>query len=241
MYDYWCNFWDRIGNSKIFLTQGYRVVALSVDSLETVELALSQLKELGDVDFYNCDISDKSETSSVVQTVVKKYGSIDVLVNNTGIVGKTINFLDDAMLDDAKWVFDINVFGTLYLSQLVAHQMIKINKGVIINVGSLSGEIVNGVSVGYASSKSAVHMMTKVMARDLATYGIRVVTVAPGCVATDLLPDEFKEYVGNLSMKKRPINPEELAGVIYLMVQPEASAINGNTVFADDGYCSFKM
>lgn len=224
-----------------FLKEGYCVVALSVDSEECVTYAMNELTKLGDAVFYHCNIANEQECKTVVETVMEQYEHIDVLVNNAGIVGKTYNFMEDATLADALNVVKVNLMGTLAMSYYVSKHMKEKKKGVIVNVGSLSGEIVNGVSIGYSSSKAAVHMATKVMARDLAPHGIRVVTVAPGCINTELLLPEYKEYCGNLELKKRVIEPEELAGAIYIMTLPEASAINGSTVMADDGYCSFKM
>jgi len=230
-----------LATARIFLKHDYAVAALSVDSEEKVNRAMTALTDLGEVKYYPCNIADNSEVSRTCRKIINDFGRIDVLVNNAGIVGKTFDFMDENMLEDTKHVFDVNLIGTLQMSATCAKQMIQQGDGVIINVGSLSGEIVNGVSIGYAASKAAVHMATKVMARDLSQKGIRTVAVAPGCVATELLPDEYKPYVSNLEMKKRPIEPEELAGAIWFMAQPEASAINGSTVMADDGYCSFKM
>lgn len=227
--------------SKKFLMEGYSVAALSIDSEERVINAIGKLKKLGDVVFYRCNIAEGKECKAIVEKVIEHYGHIDVLVNNAGIVGKTLNFSDDATLDDVMNVVKVNLLGTVSMSYYVSKYMLEKKMGVIVNVGSLSGEIVNGVSIGYASSKAAVHMATKVMARDLAPHGIRVVTVAPGCINTELLLPEYKEYCGSLELKKRVIEPEELAGAIYIMTLPEAAAINGSTVMADDGYCSFKM
>lgn len=224
-----------------FLKEGYDVVALSLDNEEKVNKALDDFKPFGNVTYYSCDISNKERVIEVVDKTIEQYGHIDVLVNNAGIVGHSLGFLDENTIEDTINVVNVNLIGTIQLSYYVAKYMINDHNGVIVNVGSLSGEIVNGVSIGYASSKAAVHMATQVMARDLSPQGIRVVTVAPSCVKTDLLLPQYEEYCSQLEMKKRVIQPEELAGAIYIMTLPEASAINGSLVMADDGYCSFKM
>ena len=230
-----------LATAKKFLSHNYTVYALSIDSDEKVEKAMNELQLLGEVYYKKCDISNIEDDHAAIDFVMSKEDHIDVLVNNAGIVGRTFEFLDADTIEDAKRTVNVNLIGTMQLSYLVAKYMIKKKKGVIVNIGSLSGEIVNAVNVGYATSKAAVHMLTKVMARDLSPQGIRVVTVAPGCVNSDLLLPQYEEYCANLEMKKRVIEPEELAGAIYIMTLPEASAINGNLILADDGYCSFKM
>lgn len=227
--------------AKKFLVEGYNVVGLSVDSEEKVNKASAALAELGEFTYFPCNIADNNSVKETVEKIIEKYGQIDVLVNNAGIVGRSYGFLDDNTIEDAINVINVNLVGTMQLSYYAAKYMAEKKTGVIVNVGSLSGEIVNGVNIGYATSKAGVHMATQVMARDLSPLGIRVVTIAPGCIKTELLPDEFDEYCGSLSFKKRVIQPAEVAGAIYIMTMPEASCINGSLVMADDGYCSFKM
>jgi NAD(P)-dependent dehydrogenase (short-subunit alcohol dehydrogenase family) len=130
--------------------------------------------------------------------------------------------------------------GTIYLSHFTAREMITAKAGVIVNVGSICGFMANTESIGYHASKGGVKMITQAMARELSPYGIRVVSVAPGWVRTGMIDKEIEEIGSRLHMKGRIIEPEEIAGAVYLMTLPEASAINGTTVMVDDGYSSFK-
>ena len=130
--------------------------------------------------------------------------------------------------------------GTIKLSQLAAREMLKQRSGVIINVGSIDGFLANTESIGYHASKGGVKLLTQAMARELSPYGIRVLSVAPGWVKTGMIDKPIEEIGSRLHMKGRIILPEEIADAIWLMSLPEASAINGTTVMADDGYSSFK-
>lgn len=98
----------------------------------------------------------------------------------------------------------------------------------------------NTESIGYHASKGGLRMLTRAMARELSPYGIRTVEVAPGWVRTGMIDPEIEEIGSRLHMKGRILEPEEIAGAIYLVTLPEASAINGSTIMADDGYASFK-
>lgn len=155
------------------------------------------------------------------------------------MVGKRASFLENDNADTLN-TLKINVMGTIYMANYGSKYMVEKKSGVIINVGSLCGFIANTESVGYHASKGAVRMATQVMARDFSPYGIRVLSVAPGWVRTGMLLADIEAHGASLHMKNRVIEPEEIANSIYLLSLPEASAINGSTVMADDGYTSFK-
>lgn len=170
---------------------------------------------------------------------MEMYGKIDVLANVAGVVGNRGSFID-LDLDDVQKTININLMGTIYISQYAAKEMVKAKAGVIVNVGSICGFAANTESIGYHASKGGIKMLTQAMARELSPYGIRVVSVAPGWVKTGMIDKEIEEIGSRLHMKGRIIMPEEVANAIYLISLPEASAINGSTVMVDDGYASFK-
>ena len=118
--------------------------------------------------------------------------------------------------------------------------MVEQESGTIVNIGSICGVMANSESVGCHASKGAVEMLTKALARELSPYGIRMVCVAPGWVRTEMIDDTVASIGASLHMKGRIVEPAEIAGVVWLMTQPEASAVNGTTVMADDGYAVFK-
>ncbi len=225
--------------AKKFLKEGDKVVVASIDCDEVIKESMGILSQLGEVSFVKCNVADSSDCECAVNTVIEKYGRIDILANVAGIVGKRQSFLESE-IEDIKKVLDVNLIGTIILSQMVAKEMIKQKFGVIVNVGSICGFMANSESVGYHASKGGVKMITQLMARQLSPFGIRVLSVAPGWVKTEMVDENTAEIGGLLHMKKRIIEPEEVANAIYLLSFPEASAINGTTVMVDDGYTSFK-
>lgn len=201
--------------------------------------AINELAKIGEVTFVKADVSNIDDCKKVMEIVKDKYGKVDLLANVAGVVGNRGSFLD-LDLDDISRTININLMGTINLSQLVAREMVKQNSGVIINVGSIDGFMANTEAIGYHASKGGVKMLTQAMARELSPYGIRVLSIAPGWVKTGMIDKPIEEIGSKLHMKGRIIMPEEIANAIWLMSLPEASAINGSTVMADDGYCSFK-
>lgn len=222
--------------AKKFLSQNDKVIVLGRhEEPDTIK----ELETLGEVTFIKCDVSNYEDCKNVVDSVNEKYGQIDTLVNVAGIVGTRASFIDLDIKDIEKTI-NINLIGTLNLSKSVAPIMINKHSGVIINVGSINGFMANSESIGYHASKGGVKMLTQAMARELSPLGIRVVSVAPGWVRTGMIDKSIEEIGSKLHMKGRIIEPIEIANAIWLMSLDEASAINGTTVMADDGYTSFK-
>lgn len=225
--------------AKKFLNNGDKVVIASIDAKEIIEQAIEELRKLGEVTFFKCNVACKEDCEDVVKETIGKYGRIDVLVNVAGIVGKRESFIN-IDLDDTMNVIKVNLMGTINMSHFVSKKMITNNSGVIINVGSICGFMANTEAIGYHASKGGVKMVTQAMARELSPYGIRVLSVAPGWVKTGMIDKPIEEIGSKLHMKGRIIEPKEIANIIYLMSLEEASAINGTTVMVDDGYTSFK-
>ncbi len=222
--------------AKKFLSCGDKVIILGRHENES---ALEELKKKGEVTFIRADVSIADDCRRVVSAAMDTYGRIDVLANVAGIVGTRGAFVD-LDLADIQNTININLMGTINLSQLAAREMLKQRSGVIINVGSIDGFLANTESIGYHASKGGVKLLTQAMARELSPYGIRVLSVAPGWVKTGMIDKPIEEIGSRLHMKGRIILPEEIADAIWLISLPEASAINGTTVMADDGYSSFK-
>lgn len=221
-----------------FLKNDYKVIGVGMNEKEFTEVK-SQAPNAKNLELIKCNVADSDAVKSMVEKVANQYGRIDVLVNCAGILAKEVD-LTDADLDDIERTIQVNLLGSIYVAKFVATIMKKQKSGTIINIGSIDGEMANHESIAYHASKGGIHMFTKALARELSPFGIRVVCVAPAWVDTGMVPPKAKEYGKSLMMKHRLISPEELAGAVYLMTLPEASAINGSVVMADDGYASFK-
>ncbi|KRM59253.1 SDR family NAD(P)-dependent oxidoreductase [Secundilactobacillus malefermentans] len=222
-----------------FLREGATVVIAGIDKQEKIDNAVKKLAALGIVEFIKCDVSNRQDCQHVIDATIQKYCHLDVLANVAGIVGARKSFTDIS-LDEIEKVINVNLMGTINMGHYAAKEMTKQKSGVIINVGSIDGFLANPENVAYHASKGGVKMLTAAEGRELGAYGIRVVSVAPGWVRTEMLGDFAAAAGGKLHMKGRILEPEEIANTIYLVSLPEASAINGTTVFADDGYTAFK-
>lgn len=225
-----------LATAKKFLADGCHVLVLG---RHDEPYKLSELAGIGDVTFVKADVSNVNDCRTSIDTAVQKYGKVDILINVAGVVGRRGSFTE-LDLSDVQNTIQINLMGTIAMSQFAAKNMLKNRSGVIINIGSIDGFMANTESIGYHASKGGVKMITQAMARELSPYGIRVVSVAPGWVRTGMIDKDIEEVGSKLHMKGRIILPEEIANAVYLMCLPEASAINGSTVMADDGYASFK-
>ncbi len=224
--------------AKKFLEKGNKVVISSTNETKGNK-AVQALSAYGEVQWIKCNVADSEECKKAADTVMQKYGRIDVLVNSAGIVSKRNSFLE-VDLEDVQKTIMVNTMGTINMISACTKYMVPQKKGVVVNVGSICGTMANTESVGYHASKGAVAMVTKSLARELSGYGIRVVGAAPGWVHTEMMEDEIVDMGAKLHMKGRVIEPEEIAGAIYILSLDEASAINGSMVMADDGYSSFK-
>jgi NAD(P)-dependent dehydrogenase (short-subunit alcohol dehydrogenase family) len=188
------------------------------------------------------NVTDSSAVTKTAEEVVNRFGKIDILVNNAGIARSETNAEDVA---DEHWlnVLDVNLNGTFWCSRAFGKHMLAQKSGVIVNVGSMSGFIVNrpqGQSY-YNASKAAVHHLTKSLAAEWADRNVRVNAVAPTYIQTPL--NKFAEQ--NQSMYQRWIDstpmgrmgqPEEVASVILFLASDAASLMTGSVVTVDGGY-----
>jgi NAD(P)-dependent dehydrogenase (short-subunit alcohol dehydrogenase family) len=177
----------------------------------------------------------------VIDSSMAEFGKIDILVNNAGISPAFASFLDT---EEKLWdsIMNLNLKGLFFLGQAAARVMKQRGSGCIINVSSIvsnNPETDNGV---YAISKAGIVSATKVMAKELAEYNIRVNAVAPGYIHTGLLdlavqlrPERETEYV-NTAYIKRIGETEEVVGAMIYLASPAASYVTGHTIFVDGGF-----
>lgn len=227
-----------LATTKKFLDEGYKVWAIGADKTKFEEIA-EQLHNSDNLTLKQVDVTDKKAVELLVDEMVQKYQKIDVVVNSAGILAAHKDLVD-ADLANIERTIQINLLGTIYVDKFVGKVMKQQGHGTIINIGSIDGVMANHESVAYHASKGGVHMATKALARELSPFGIRVLCVAPGWVDTGMVPQKARKFGEQLMMSHKLISAAELANTVYLMTLPEAAAINGSIVMADDGYASFK-
>ena len=218
-------------------------VAISGRREEANLSAAAQAKKAGfDLVTITADITDDSQISAMTEQAMSAFdGHIDILVNNAG----TCVHADAFDVTDQQWanVFDLNVRALWKASLAVGASMREQGAGSIVNIGSMSGIIVNRPQwqPAYNASKAAVHHLTKSLAVEWAPYGIRVNAVAPGYVKTEMAPvdrADFRRYWIEDCPQQRFALPEEIAPSVVFLASDAASFITGSVLVADGGYTS---
>jgi 3-oxoacyl-[acyl-carrier protein] reductase len=184
-----------------------------------------------------CDASNVAQVKRMVKEVIGVFGGIDILVNNAGICFEAPFF--ERTVEQFRRTIDVNLLGVFLCSKYAAYHMLKKKSGVIINISSTNGiDSLNPDTMDYDATKAGVDILTRNFANALAP-NIRVNSVAPGWVETDMISDFPKDFMGEETEKiflKRMAKPEEIARLILFLASEDASFINGSIVKVDGGY-----
>ncbi len=214
------------------------VAARNVEALENVAAELAA-DGAGKVVPIRCDVTRPEQVNSMVDRVVAELGGIDIAVCNAGII--TVVPMLEMSPEEFQRIQDTNVTGVFLTAQAAARAMVAQGRGgVIINTASMSGSIINvPQQVGhYCASKAAVIHMTKAMAVELAPHNIRVNSVSPGYILTELV-EPLTEYHRQWEPKiplGRIGRPEELVGLYIYLASEASSYMTGSDVVIDGGY-----
>jgi NAD(P)-dependent dehydrogenase (short-subunit alcohol dehydrogenase family) len=222
-----------------FAEAGAAVAVVARDEKKSEE-TLAELRDRGGKAIaVTANVAQRSDLEAMLVTVTDELGPVDVLVNNAGI-----GFHADALtLDDSDWrrVFETNLDAVWMASQIVGRQMVARKAGSIINSGSISGLIVNRPQwhSPYGISKAAVHHLTKSLAAEWASKGVRVNAIAPGYVKTEIANTEYEDYRhywrDEVPMQ-RYASPDEIAPIALLLASDAGSFITGSVFVVDGGY-----
>jgi 3-oxoacyl-[acyl-carrier protein] reductase len=219
-----------------FAAEGAIVIICDLQP-ESVEQAVEEIRGRGGrADGYVVNVTDRSSIAAMIAAVKGKYGRIDVLVNNAGITkdARLIKMTEEQF--DA--VIAVNLKGVFNCTQAVAELMLAQGSGSIINTSSISGTLGNFGQTNYAASKAGIIGLTKTWARELGPRGIRVNTVVPGSVATEILktiPQDVLERIEQACWLRRVGQPQELANAYAFLASDEASYVNGATLEVSGG------
>lgn len=186
------------------------------------------------------DVTDPEQVSQFVAKIVETFGTLDIAVNNAGLTENTPS--EEVSVEDWQKVIDLNLNGVFLSSQAAGNVMLENGGGSIINIGSMSGHIVNTPQpqASYNASKAAVIHLSKSLAVEWAENNIRVNTISPGYMQTALLEDEELEPLieqwKDLTPMKRIGKPEELQGIAVYLASEASSFTTGSDFIIDGGY-----
>ena len=172
----------------------------------------------------------------MIESAIKEFGKIDVLVNNAGITKDML--LARMKEEDFKQVIDVNLVGTFNMTKNVISYMMKARNGKIINIASVVGIAGNAGQTNYSASKAGIIGFTKSLAKEVASRNILVNAVAPGFIETnmtDVLKQEVKDEIAKNIPLKRMGTPQDVANVVKFLASEDSSYITGQVISVDGG------
>lgn len=220
-----------------FASEGAIPVLFDINTKKGEETVLEFQEKGYQSQFINCDVSNVDSIDYAVNKVADKYGSIDVLVNNAGIVHSTP--LEDITEEEWDKIMAVNLKSVFFMSQKVIAHMKKKNSGKIVNISSLAGRMggyANGL--GYSATKAAIIGLTYGMARRVAQYNINVNAIAPGTTETDILRAFTEEKIRELRESiplRRLGTPKDIANAAVFLGSHKASFITGAVLDVNGG------
>ena len=223
------------------------VVILADINKEEGERVKKELSSLGKCEFIKTDVSKKESVSHLVDTVLNKFKTIDILVNNAAItIGINRVNINEFSFEDWQRSIEVDLNGVFYCSKIVSQVMVKQKGGRIINIGSVLGTVPARKQIAYVAAKAGVHNLTKAMALELAPFGINVNAVAPGSTLTPATERLFygkdatqakmvKRMLSHIPLGK-PGEPEDVANAVLFLCGKESKYITGHVLVVDGGW-----
>ena len=202
---------------------GYKVIANYNNSEKESKDLQEELKNKNiKIDIFKADVSRKQEVENLVNFVIEKYNKIDVLINNAGIAEEKL--FTDITEEDFDKMMKVNLYSVFYTTQEVVKNMLKVHNGIIINISSIYGLTGGSCEVHYSMAKAGIDGMTKALAKELGPSNIRINSIAPGAIDTDmnknLTEEDWKVVEEETPLNKRG-KPIDITRCVKWLIEDE--------------------
>lgn len=236
--------------AKNMVRDGYVTCIMDLRSEQDAQENLDALRAMGEVYYYCGSTTSAEDRAAFVGEIMRRYGRIDVLVNNAGVAPRVRQDLLSATEESFDFVVGVNVKGTMFLSQLVANEMLKQPvkdngvRAIIVNISSFSATVSSPNRPEYCISKAGVSMLTKLFADRLAGEGVYVYEVQPGVIQTDMTATVQEKYNRLLAGSEFPIHrwgqPEDVANAVTCFTEGKLTYTTGQVIYVDGGYMNIR-
>lgn len=226
-----------------FASEGAKVVITARREAQLLEVSEQVRAAGGDVLPIVSDISSSDDAKRVVALTLEKYGKIDILINNAGVLDSGLKAIDSVTDEDMSRVIDINTKGTMCMTREVSVEMAKTGYGSIVNVASVAGVMGCG-GAAYVASKAAIIGLTRHTALRFAGTGVRCNSICPGTIVTPMVAgmsaanmdmNIFGQMMKHNDLRVQPCMPEDVANMLLFFASDESRAITGQSIVTDFG------
>jgi cyclopentanol dehydrogenase len=226
-------------HARVFAREGAQVVLTDINDTAGQATADEINRSGGQATFFRHDVANAKDWQQVVAQCIARFGKVDVLVNNAGIA--LFKALDETTDEEWDHVLNINAKGVFLGCKYVLPGMQKAGGGAIVNISSVAGIVGSARGAAYVASKGAVRLLTKAAAVDYAKYNIRVNSIHPGVIKTEMTKDllaspEIANAFLGLSILGRAAEAEEVSAAVLFLASDDASFMTGTEMVVDGGY-----
>lgn len=217
-------------------------VAVNAAHAETAEAAAAEVRQAGGKAMsIVADVRDADQVNKMIDRVVNEFGKLDILVNNAGVSQPLVPLVEQK-IEDFDRTIDVNLRGTYLCCRAAVKGMIERGGGAIVNIASITAHTGPPMRTAYASSKAAVVNLTMALATELGKYNIRVNSISPGYVVTDIVKNFVTQGKINEEaiLARTPLGrmstPEDIADAVLFLASPQARSIHGADLLVDGGW-----